>query len=527
MTASFLLSILLVLIVGAILVPVMKLIKKRKNAAYTSDKEIRHLESHKNGDRLNTQTEGFSSRHSPSDHSHLETVVRGISAPLNAMIGNMELMEHSHFSEEQRKRWNAMRLASESMLKKVSDTLEYCKLENNRLLIEHMDFDACEMVARIISPFISQARSKNISIHMHCAQFPIRVRNDQIRISKILEHLLQNSLRFTDEGSIAVNIEAVSLDPDDHLLRMVVEDSGAGIPPELQGRIFNPFTSSTGRDENLGLGLAICKRLCDTLDASISVASTPGSGSRFTMEFPCGPSLAAHSRIASHRDALKGHRTIFICAAKQWQDSIILHLKHWGLEVEAYDDPGLVDLSRIKTASCVVFFGDAGQWSAKAENEIIAEAAYIIEGSESNPLEMKKSGRTILVSCFSLSSLFKAFELATRASRPDAELAQALPTRSPTAPPAHVVEAFKNSLQTSVRNIRLSIHSANGAMVIQELHNLSGSLAVLNSPELSRTCVDLENRIKMEGLSTSVPELENLMRLLEIQLDESTFSIKF
>lgn len=529
MPASFILSIFLAFLVGAALQPLMKIIGKRKKAVNTTDTQIQRPETRSHGDGLNGKTERIPSSHpcNTSNRSHLESVVRSISAPLNAMVGNMELIEHSHFSEEQGKRWKAVRLASESMLKKVSDTLEYCKLENNRLPVEHMDFDACEMVARSISPFTSQARSKNVSIHMRCAQFPLRVRNDQFRISKILGHLLENSVQFTDEGCITVKVETETVDTDQHLLRLVVEDSGTGIPPELQERIFHPFVSSTGSDDNLGLGLAICQRLCNTLNASISVTSTPGSGSRFTMDFPCPPSPAVPPRNASHRDALKGHSTLFICSDKQWHDSIIPYLKHWGLQVEAYDDPGLVEISRIKTASCVVLFGTSCQWSATAENEIIAEAAYVIEGSESNPLEMKKAGRTMLISCFSLASLFKALEHAASASRPGAELAQALPSYTPTAPPAHVVEAFKKSLQTSLRNIRLSIDSENGAMVIQELHNLSGSLAVLHSPEFSRTCIDLENRIKMDGLATAMPELENLMRLLKIQLEENTFSMKF
>lgn len=525
MPASFLISLFLAFIAGAALVPTMKLIKKRKNPRDTTAPAIvsGEIQENNNGKPGNT----FSDHPvSMADRSHLESVVRAISTPLNTMIGNMELIEQANFSEEQKNRWKAVRLASDSLLKKVSDTLEYCSLENHSLPVEHMDFDACEMAARSISPLIGKARSKNTSIHLRCAQFPLLLRNDQIRIAQILGHLLENSIQFTHEGSIMVRLECEMTDPDHQLLRMVVEDNGAGIPAELHEKIFNPFMSSTGRDDNIGLGLAICRRLCNRLNADISMASTADSGSRFTVEFPCRP-IAAHGGHILHRNALKGMSTLFICAAKEWHDSIIPHLRHWGLEVEAYHDPAQVDRSRAKTASCVVLFGASCQWSATAENEIIAEAAYIIEGNEENALELKKAGRTLLVSCYSLSSLFKAFEQVASSVPSGTEPSSLLPPYPSTLPPAHVVEAFKNSLQSSLRNIQLAIACENGVMVVQELHNLSGSLAVLHSPEFSRTCIALENRIKMEGLPSVIPGLEELMQLLKSHLEGNMFSMRF
>lgn len=529
MPASVLLYIFLAFLAGAALVPVMNLIRKRKDTGNTTDSKIQPLEIQENSDSLNDGASGMLSEPSgqTTDLSRMESVIRGISAPLNAMIGNMELIEPFSFSEEQRKRWRAVRLASDALLRKVSDALEYCNLESDRLLVELMDFDACEMVARSIAPFIDKAASKNIGIHMRCAQFPIFVRNDQIRISQILGHVLENSIQFAHEGFITVSIESELHAPEQQLLRIVVEDSGNGIAAEFHEKLLDPFMGSTRPDENIGLGLAICKILCNKLDASISVASTPGSGSRFTMEFPCRPSLSAHPRNAVHHNALKGHSAIFICAVREWHDNIVPHLEHWGLKVDAYADPAMVDRSRVKAASCVVLFCASGQWSAKAENEVAAQAAYIIEASESNPIEMKKTGRTILLSCYSLGSLFKAFEHVARSLKPVSELTQSPPSYSSAAPPAHVVEAFKKSLKTSLRNIQLSIISDNGVMVLQELHNLSGSLAVLNSPELSRTCIDLETRIKMEGLSPALMALETLMQRLTSHLDEDRFSMRF
>lgn len=506
-------------VIAAALTFIMGIFKKEKTTDNTTDPGVLHPAVEKNGYSLNMNHEEACTDHSGTNtndgHLHLEQAMRSISAPLNTMIGNMELIEQLDFSEDQRRRWKAVRIASDEILKKVFDTLDYCNLEKNKIFTDFMDFDACEMVARNISSVIKRAKSKNIQIHMRSAQFPVFVKNDQIKISQIVGHLLDNAIQFTHDGYIIVSIENKTTDTDHSLLRIVVEDSGIGIPAELHTSIFDPFMSSMGHEGNMGLGLAICKRLCSRLDAHLSVSSTPGSGSRFTMEVACRRSSSANPRTAAYRDALKGHSCLFVCAFKDWHTSIIPHLEYWGIKVQAYDDPGLIDLSHIRNVSCVVFFGATGQWSAQAENEIIAEAPYIIECNESNPLEIKKAGRTILLSTYSLSSLFKAFEHVASSLKPGTDLSHLLPSASSTFPPEHVIEAFKKSLQISLRNIQLSIISENGAMVIHELHNLSGSFATFNHPEFSKTCIQLEKRIKIEGLSPTIPAIEELTHLLE------------
>lgn len=522
MPASVLLSIFLMFVIAAALAFIMGIIKKRKNTENTADPRSSHPEIQENSYKLNDQQEEILASHIGNIDNwnpHLEQAIRSISTPLNTMIGNMELIEQLDLSEDQRKRWKAIRIASDEILKKVSDTLDYCNLEKKKNTMELMDFDACEMVAKNISSFIKKAKSKNIKIHMRSAQFPVFVNNDQVRVSQMLGHLLENAIQFTNDGYIIVSIENETLDPEHRLLRIVVEDSGIGIPEELHEEIFHPFMSSTAHEGSLGLGLAICKRLCSKLDAKISVSSTPDSGSRFAIEIPCSRSFAANPRNAAYRDALKGHSCIFICAVKDWHDSIIPHLEYWGLVVDAYYDPDVVDHSRIKNASCVVFFGSTDQWSAQAENEIIAEASCIIECNESNPLEIKKAGRTILLSTYSLASLFKAFELVASSLKPEVDSLYLLPSHASAVHPEHVIEAFKKSLQASLRNIQLSITSGNGAMVIQELHNLSGSFAAFNDPDFSRRCIQLEKRIKMEGLSPAIPAIKDLMQLLRRQLE--------
>lgn len=522
MPTPVLLSIFLIFVIAAALAFITGIFKKSKTTDNTTDPGALHPEIGKNGYSLNMNHEEIRTDHSRDStndgHLHLEQAMRSISAPLNAMIGNMELIEQLDFSEDQRKRWKAVRIASDEILKKVSDALDYCNLEKNKIVTDCMDFDACEMVAKNISSVIQKAKSKNIKIHMRSAQFPVVVKNDQIKISQIVGHLLDNAIQFTHDGYIIVSIEYKTTDSDHSLLRVVVEDSGIGIPAELHPSIFDPFMSSTGHDGNMGLGLAICKRLCSRLDAHLSVSSTPGSGSRFTIEIPCSHSSSTNPGNAAYRDVFKGHRCVFICAVKDWHTSIIPHLEYWGIKVEAYDDPGLIDLSRISAASCVVFFGAPGQWSAQLENEIMAEAPCIMECNESNPLEIKKAGRTILLSTYSLTSLFKAFEHVASPPKPGTDLSRLLPSASSTFPPEHVIEVFQKSLQTSLGNIQLSIISDNGAMVIHELHNLAGSFATFNHPGFSKKCIQLEKRIKMEGLSPTIPAIEELMHLLKRDL---------
>jgi len=220
-----------------------------------------------------------------------------IRTPMNAIIGFSELTLDTELDRQQREYISSIRRASESLLSIVNDVLDFSKIEAGKLDLESVPFELDAMLDELERLFRTEFRKQNLElvIENNTKQHPDFPENtvvlgDSLRLQQVLVNLVGNALKFTTEGHIAVEVGVESAfmnnagDPQ-LLLRFAVTDTGIGIEPEHQARLFDSFeqaeSSTTRNYGGTGLGLTICRRLVDMMKGEISVSSIVGAGSRF------------------------------------------------------------------------------------------------------------------------------------------------------------------------------------------------------------------------------------------------------
>ena len=236
-----------------------------------------------------------------------------IRTPMNGVIGLTGLLLETDLDAEQRNLSQTIRGSAESLLGVINDILDFSKIEAGKLTIEQIDFDLRKVVEDALEVTASLALKKGLELTGGVEPGTItHLRGDPTRVQQVLTNLIGNALKFTSAGEVALKVRAESETPNAVTIRCEVRDTGLGITPDVQARLFQPFvqgdTSTSRQFGGTGLGLAICKRLAEAMNGAIGVTSTPGEGSTFwiTMELsrqeqpaadPLPPDLFTTARI--------------------------------------------------------------------------------------------------------------------------------------------------------------------------------------------------------------------------------------
>ncbi|PTS73844.1 histidine kinase [Sphingomonas sp. HMWF008] len=226
----------------------------------------------------------------------LATTSHEIRTPLNGILGMTQVMlADATLSDPLRDRIGVVHGAGLTMKALVDDILDVAKMETGNLTIERVAFDLSATLRDVCRLWEEQARGKGLAFTLDLADAPARIEGDPARIRQIAFNLLSNALKFTDTGGVTVRAFA-----DDRTLSLSVTDTGLGIPADKLDIIFESFrqvdAGTTRKFGGTGLGLAICRNLAQAMDGDVKVASTPGSGTTFTLEIPL--LLAAPAEIA-------------------------------------------------------------------------------------------------------------------------------------------------------------------------------------------------------------------------------------
>jgi two-component system, sensor histidine kinase and response regulator len=216
----------------------------------------------------------------------LAMVSREIRTPMDGVIGAAGLLLDTGLNAEQRNLAETIHTSSESLLHLLNDILDFSKIEAGQLTFEELDFDLRNVVENALEMMAGQAQTKGIELVGGMAPyFATKMRGDPGRVRQVLTSLIGNAIKFTTSGEVVARVRVEEETEREVLVRFEIKDTGIGIPPETLDRLFEPFVqedSSISRNfGGPGLGLAICKRLAESMNGHIGVESIPGQGSTF------------------------------------------------------------------------------------------------------------------------------------------------------------------------------------------------------------------------------------------------------
>jgi two-component system, sensor histidine kinase RpfC len=263
----------------------------------------------------------------------LSTVSHEMRTPLNAIVGMNDLLRDTPLNPEQAEMVKAMHEASHSMLKLIENVLDISKIEAGKVNIEETDFDLHSLINGTAAVLAPQAEIRGLQFRTHVMpEVPHALRGDPYHLRQVLYNLIGNGVKFTQSGSVTLTVSNLGESEHAVRLRLAIEDTGIGIAPEAQERIFESFVqaddSTTRRYGGTGLGTTISKQLVEMMGGQIGLISTPGKGSTFWFELPFKKQMAGQVPETSLR--LNDIRIMLIGFADAELHALEQDLATWG-----------------------------------------------------------------------------------------------------------------------------------------------------------------------------------------------------
>lgn len=240
-----------------------------------------------------------------------------IRTPMNGIIGLSELLSYTELSEEQDAFLRDIRLSADNLLAIINDILDISKIESGKMDIEMKEFGMEKMVEGVLNLLSYSAHKKGIEVVSYIEkEVPEYLEGDQAKVRQVLVNLVGNAVKFTEEGTILVEVKCIESDEKSCEIEFCVTDTGVGIDESDRDKIFKPFIqgdlSYTKKYQGTGLGLAISKGLIDMMDGEIGFESEQGKGTKFFFKIKFNKTLKNIKTIEDLHIPIEKLKILFI-----------------------------------------------------------------------------------------------------------------------------------------------------------------------------------------------------------------------
>ncbi|MGF1739299.1 ATP-binding protein [Photobacterium satsumensis] len=260
-----------------------------------------------------------------------------IRTPISGILSMLELLEpHIRHDLHARGLHNHLDLSAKNLLNIVNDVLDFSKIEAGKLTLSPAPCSIADLVSELIQPHAIYAQQKGLGFRLWLApNIADQLHCDPLRLRQVLNNLLNNAAKFTEQGEIAVSVNVIEETPQQQTLQISVSDSGIGISEDDLGKLFQPFeqadASSERRFSGTGLGLSICRQLVHLMGGDITAFSTLGEGSIFRFSLPA-------KRIALQQQLSMDLRCGLFDIEKDSTSLLVQYLSYWHCDVVELND---------------------------------------------------------------------------------------------------------------------------------------------------------------------------------------------
>ena len=261
-----------------------------------------------------------------------------IRTPMNGVIGMTGLLLETELSPEQREFVETIRVSGDTLLTLINDILDFSKIESGKMDLEEHPFDLKECIEDAYDLLASKAVKKKLDLlHLIESDVPDFIVGDVTRLRQILVNLINNAIKFTEEGEVFVSVKKVYQEGNTLDLQFSIKDTGIGISEKKIDKLFGSFSqldsSTTRKYGGSGLGLAICKRLVTLMGGKIWVESTESEGSTFYFTIKTKASAVTPPKIylRSSIPELKNKRILIVDDNETNRHILELQCRNWGM----------------------------------------------------------------------------------------------------------------------------------------------------------------------------------------------------
>ncbi len=479
-----------------------------------------------------------------------------IRTPMNGVIGVLDLLARTQLDDKQKQYIKLARHSGKHLVAIINDVLDFSKLQAFKTELHKTDFSLHETLQGVMAIFSDRSSLKNLEMNISISsEIPKRVHGDEGRLRQILVNLIGNAIKFTDKGSVTLEVQHAPDSKDPSAVRFDVVDTGVGISKELQGSLFDPFvqadTSHTRPRAGTGLGLAIMKELVVLMNGTFGLESTPGVGSRFYFTIPFESAASAGPDPHGPASAAGG---IPIHQPRDLRPRVLI--------VEDNEINRLVTMDLIEELGCQAEFSVNGADAVKAAADLAYDLILmdcqmpVMDGYEATRRirEMENELGTPIIALTANATAEdrkKALEsgMDEFLSKPitSAHLAEMLEryipvksTRSHSTPPSSppplkrerlvldpsiprsdkLVEIFRTHMPTHMADLEKAIQGGDPLEVQHAAHKIKGSCLSFGAWKMTPLCTEIEELGKVDTLEGAPSLFQELTRALDAVEEE-------